>query len=204
MVFPVFITKFGASISFAFSYYYNNRNSVGFVVKAGYLPSVVSPLFGIASPYYFMNTLSFDIRFRQKFMMRGNFSFRFVLEYGAELDLEFVNKTHGRYVDRNNTLVENTVTSRDDLEKLFGEFFIGAGPVLSLGYEQRFKDFTYELLFFHALTFGGESFNNYKLESFQEKIDQTTGESYNVGGENINIMVGIELRFNFYYFKKLK
>jgi len=113
-------------------------------------------------------------------------------------------KTRDNYVYINGTYTENLKTTKNELNELHGQFFIGGGPIFSYGYEQKINDFSYEFLFYQGFIIGGESFNGEAPTGQVVKYDAINDVNYNAGGFNFQFIMGVKLRLNYNYFKKLK
>jgi hypothetical protein len=198
------IFQLGVFIPVSFTYYISNRASTGAAFKFGYYGAVTCHEF-LNSPYYFSNTFSFYLAGRTKVLDRYNFDFRHIFEYGLLFNIDYVSKTNNNFINRGNGYYsENRVTTKNELYDQYGALFLGTGPVFSYGFEQRINNFSYEFLFFQGFTYGPEAFYSSSLAWYEEKLDTENNQTYKSGGLNFNIILGIEFRFNYYYFKKFK
>ena len=162
-------------LSFSFSYFFiNDNSSVGFNSSFYYSAGILnSGLISYNSSY--MHSIGGNISFRIKYGKPIK-PFRFIFEFGILDETEILNQ-----------LIENTSGVN---YKYFGNFFTGLGPILSLGFEARRNNFSFEFLGFISGTFGWESIEH------EFVIDPNA--------YNINVSTGILLRFNFYKLIKIK
>lgn len=197
--------KMGLVGNFSFCYYIDNDYAIGVGAKAGYYPSIVQYEIS-SSALLYMHTFSVSLLLRHKFMTIRDKQLRIILECGPGYDLELVPVRHYEVssVNPDGTKSNFVRDLQDEHQGQFGQLFMAGTFLLSGGLEQKIKDnMTLEHLFFLGVRLGAESFSSYTIEPFYIGTEKY-GEKYSVGGYLTSILIGYELRLNYYRFKKLK
>jgi hypothetical protein len=168
------LIKFGISLPFSFSYYFNKYCSIGFVIQTGYSFGAGNFIDSKAVNSFndFFNNLSIKHRFGR---MDSHFSF--ILEYGAILEFEFFSLKEPEISYDNFTSARRI--------RYYDGSFMGIGPRIWLGLEIRSGNFSYESGFFIGSSFGCGGKDDYRLD-------------INLPVYNF-VVTGIEMRFNYYH-----
>ena len=172
MMLPFF--QWGVFPDISLSYYSNPFHSIGFNIKTGYAPSILLYWVGGDEAFsIYTHSLLFNLSMKHKIGSIKN-KIKFLLEYGGEFNLIFpLSKADLSYPDEDILLI--------------GDFYFNGGPTLLAGLEIDYKKFSYELGFVVGFIYGGNSFQNYQIDT----------RSYNIG----HTTLGIEMRFNLKSFK---
>ena len=172
----VFLLATGISIPFSYSFFINSFNAIGFIIEPTYL------LFPSTS-LSFMHDFIFNTGFKYKY---GNHNKNTKLIFEASFLTDFELIPFYYYMGEG-----------DDTYNFNMNFiYIYFGPKLFLGMEYHYKKFSFEFGGYIGILFdpinsyiGENNFYSYYYHQFRRYQ---------------SFVFGIQLRYNFYYFKKIK
>ncbi len=166
----------GLNFVFSYSYFFNNKTSIGFTLDTGYLIQVnILP---------FLKSKLLDNIISLRFLLKAKYNNprkdkNFLYEAGIIANFEFPIYTF----------------DNPDYDKYsisyYPDFFYGLGPLFLFGYEKHKKNYSYEFGIFFGAILGGV---------YNSVYHSLEGLKFNFKF----IPFGIELRFNYYYFRKIR
>lgn len=161
----------GILLPITFSHFINDSIALGFTVKIGYLSSLFSLCSNENTVY--LHNINFQFLLNNKIKLKSKK--RLLLEYGLRFDIELFNFPF--------IVTTNYKVTNETVNFYLGSIFVNLGPMFNIGFENIFKNFSFNYLFFSGCTFGWQGFDKYNLDT---------------NGLSINVLMGIIIRLNYY------